>query len=1076
MQNCSLEKTTSLNVQIVFDSIIEMDELKHLPRQLKYKPSIRNNMRSVVEDAYRWLAENYNPGDQIYLFGFSWGAYEVRALAGIIYEVGLIRRDSNPTKEQISGVYDLYELNRSQPSSQTRKNASQFKHDKCWHDLRVHFVGVWDTLSPTERREGAVPPISSPMHACHFRHALALDEGRGLYPEYLQGTMFSNVKDSNDVDTCDVKEVWNMPLLWMHREASEKGLILKPLDLDFLPNDCYFLPQQVMRSRHSSQPRHILPGQKVHTTVLLQMRYMGRNTLVVRIPSMQCLDTNLDNEIWEPELFSDTVARQLIDKLGKERISYSRRLLYMLQFKQGKECVKRVPNCRETLKSIIQARLEDSKTWRVDEFAVCFAYWVASPELVDSIVYEEETDSLSPTDLMEREWILGVLRQALEEDFDSRELFFFPPLIRDETLIRRLDGDSPISSNYGVNFGYWTEVVADLVVCEHYQEIVLDELKIKRSGSSRSRLSWMLHASAFRDRAAALRIVQALSRTPQGWRAGTKMCTAVKFRLHRLAETDGCIGALAAEALISLRVTEEVQNETEKGKQRIESLFTSRLIDPVVQFCKNHRYPKIRAGLLLAFNHWNMVNSQDPSFAKCDTSHWVFDHLFATKALSDTEEGLLDILLLSANSRVKAQRTTATFTLLKLCENAHIRIWLLKREILEIFVGQLKCHDSSLLAAYALLVCCKHDNLKSSIIKNPRVSKYIVKMLRLDYFNDWLGQVEGFQILGEFMKDDELRGKLKEYDVLEVLASKLYAFRRKDAWRKLGYPQSNPLRIFEKNANWIDELVSRALEKLELKQWSTQKVGVAVLAALAQTEYGVDTIKGRIHDIVKILLDASNENLKLRAILGPACALRILSENSNLIKAITSETLREHIRDITQYIAWKETYLPHKDIYKGWVSNIFGWAPCGRPKEHRNKAPWHVKTPTLGMIYSLHSLHIPGPGGLQLNDSQGDVQTMLNEAIKAIDEEFSDGELPPIEEILPPHIEHWSPLLIDASIVIGSGFALSIAWWSAVTAATIACSPLICVTGAGIVIADRLHRRDQDDGEDRIQDEGDSAI
>ncbi|KAH0833410.1 hypothetical protein J3R83DRAFT_12523 [Lanmaoa asiatica] len=125
-------------------------------------------------------------------------------------------------------AYDLYESNRLQPSSQTRKNTSQFKRDNCWKDLRVHFVGVWyvvfhsmwsmqirtrvitrDTLSPIERRRGAVPPISSPMHACHFRHALALDEDRDrLHPEYLQGTILSNVKDSNDIDTCDIKEVW----------------------------------------------------------------------------------------------------------------------------------------------------------------------------------------------------------------------------------------------------------------------------------------------------------------------------------------------------------------------------------------------------------------------------------------------------------------------------------------------------------------------------------------------------------------------------------------------------------------------------------------------------------------------------------------------------------------------------------------------------------------------------------------------------------------------------------------------------------------------------------------------------
>ncbi|KAH0833413.1 hypothetical protein J3R83DRAFT_12526 [Lanmaoa asiatica] len=109
----------------------------------------------------------------------------------------------------------------------------------------------------------------------------------------------------------------------------------------------------------------------------------------------------------------------------------------------------------------------------------------------------------------------------------------------------------------------------------------------------------------------------------------------------------------------------------------------------------------------------------------------------------------------------------------------------------------------------------------------------------------------------------------------------------------------------------------------------------------------------------------------------------------NLAKAITSETLREHVPGIAEYIEWKGRYLPHKDKYRGWDSGNFLIAVLGDiPREYRNKAPWHVKTPNLA-----------------------DVQAMLNEAIRALDEEFSDGELPPVEETLPPDIKHWRPLL-----------------------------------------------------------------
>src|ERR1700760_1515523 len=40
--------------------------------------------------AYAFLVENYQDGDQIYLFGFSRGAYTVRVLAGLIHKIGLI--------------------------------------------------------------------------------------------------------------------------------------------------------------------------------------------------------------------------------------------------------------------------------------------------------------------------------------------------------------------------------------------------------------------------------------------------------------------------------------------------------------------------------------------------------------------------------------------------------------------------------------------------------------------------------------------------------------------------------------------------------------------------------------------------------------------------------------------------------------------------------------------------------------------------------------------------------------------------------------------------------------------------
>jgi len=45
------------------------------------------NLAKIIISAYRWLSEHFEDGDRIYLFGFSRGAYQVRALAGMIEKV-----------------------------------------------------------------------------------------------------------------------------------------------------------------------------------------------------------------------------------------------------------------------------------------------------------------------------------------------------------------------------------------------------------------------------------------------------------------------------------------------------------------------------------------------------------------------------------------------------------------------------------------------------------------------------------------------------------------------------------------------------------------------------------------------------------------------------------------------------------------------------------------------------------------------------------------------------------------------------------------------------------------------------
>lgn len=137
-----------------------------------------------VQRAYLFCALNYRPGDEIYLYGFSRGAYTARAVAGIIGEVGLVR----PAYfDRFEGVWDSY---RQYANTGSRHPKTDELTDR---DVPIKCVGVWDTVGsygiPAGYGLGALIRMFTWRHL-HFHdtglgkkigvalHALALDEHR----------------------------------------------------------------------------------------------------------------------------------------------------------------------------------------------------------------------------------------------------------------------------------------------------------------------------------------------------------------------------------------------------------------------------------------------------------------------------------------------------------------------------------------------------------------------------------------------------------------------------------------------------------------------------------------------------------------------------------------------------------------------------------------------------------------------------------------------------------------------------------------------------------------------------------
>jgi len=126
------------------------------------------NIRKHIVEGYEFLMDNYKEGDRICLFGFSRGAYVARALAGMLYAVGLLAKGNSAA---IINAYKIYKKGDSPSAEHFKEAIAGFKN------IDVMFVGAWDTVASVGAST-ILPRIDSNPAIKTFRHALALDERR----------------------------------------------------------------------------------------------------------------------------------------------------------------------------------------------------------------------------------------------------------------------------------------------------------------------------------------------------------------------------------------------------------------------------------------------------------------------------------------------------------------------------------------------------------------------------------------------------------------------------------------------------------------------------------------------------------------------------------------------------------------------------------------------------------------------------------------------------------------------------------------------------------------------------------
>jgi hypothetical protein len=216
---------------------------------------IDNHLRS----AYHWLGTNYVPGDDIFIYGFSRGAFTARSLGGLIGR-GLLDLRGLSSKEAWSRVYAAYDAYRREDRPPPAKWA---KPDWAFFDSTggtpIRFLGVWDTVGALgipddleilnlfdDKNKWRFHDTTLGQHVATARHAMAMDEIRASFTV----TRWENADSHRDA-----REVWfpgvhsdvgggysntelsDGALRWMLEESKTAGLRFRPGVLDLIrPN------------------------------------------------------------------------------------------------------------------------------------------------------------------------------------------------------------------------------------------------------------------------------------------------------------------------------------------------------------------------------------------------------------------------------------------------------------------------------------------------------------------------------------------------------------------------------------------------------------------------------------------------------------------------------------------------------------------------------------------------------------------------------------------------------------------------------------------------------------------------
>ncbi|MBT2510547.1 DUF2235 domain-containing protein [Streptomyces sp. ISL-98] len=206
-----------------------------------------SGLKVNLGEVYTYLMQHYEPGDRLFVFGFSRGAYTARALAGLLKATGLLRPGMENLVPYAISVYAKNRTWKEEDWDQLHRFAGAFSHPVGGRTgIPVDYMGVWDSVKAAGILRWNLRWLYTRQipNVRRVRHAVSIDEKRRPYGEYLVTPL---VTPPTKTPPPVIEEVWfagvhsdvggtfdddprlpTIALKWIVDGALDAGLLLKP--------------------------------------------------------------------------------------------------------------------------------------------------------------------------------------------------------------------------------------------------------------------------------------------------------------------------------------------------------------------------------------------------------------------------------------------------------------------------------------------------------------------------------------------------------------------------------------------------------------------------------------------------------------------------------------------------------------------------------------------------------------------------------------------------------------------------------------------------------------------------------